>query len=47
MNDSEAFMKKYFMIGLGMVLILSLTIIAYDAWHNERGEVLQIAERME
>ena len=39
-------MKRYFMIGLGMVLILSLSLIAYGAWLNERGEV-QITERME
>ena len=30
-------MKKYFMIGLGIVLALSLTIILYGAWLNERG----------
>ena len=38
-------MKKYFMIGLGIVLALSLTIILYGAWLNERGE-FQIAKRM-
>ena len=34
-------MKKYFMIGLGIVLALSLTIILYGAWLNERGEFQQ------
>lgn len=38
-------MKKYFMIGLGIVLALSLTIILYGAWLNDRGE-FQIAKRM-
>ena len=38
-------MKKYFMIGLGVVLALSLTIILYGAWLNEVGE-FQIARRM-
>ena len=38
-------MKKYFMIGLGIVLALSLTLILYGAWLNERGE-FQIAKRM-
>lgn len=38
-------MKKYFMIGLGIVLALSLTLILYGAWLNERGE-FQIARRM-
>ncbi len=38
-------MKKYFMIGLGIVLALSLTIILYGAWLNQRGE-FQIAKRL-
>ena len=38
-------MKKYFMIGLGIVLALSLSLILYGAWLNERGE-FQIAKRM-
>lgn len=38
-------MKKYFMIGLGIVLALSLSLILYGAWLNERGE-FQIARRM-
>ena len=38
-------MKKYFMIGLGIVLALSLGIILYGAYLNERGE-FQIARRM-
>ena len=39
-------MKKYFMIGLAIVLALSLGAIFYGAWLNERGE-FQIARRME
>lgn len=38
-------MRKYFMIGLGFVLALSLTIMLYGAWLNDRGE-FQIARRM-
>ncbi len=39
-------MKKYFIIGLSIVLVLSLGAIFYGAWLNERGE-FQIARRME
>ena len=39
-------MKKYFMVGLGIVLAISLSAIFYGAWLNERGEV-QITRRME
>ena len=39
-------MKKYFMIGLALVLLLALSTIFYGAWLNERGEY-KIAERME
>ena len=38
-------MKKYFLIGLGIVLALSLSLILYGAYLNERGE-FQIAKRM-
>ena len=38
-------MKKYFLIGLGIVLALSLSLILYGAYLNERGE-FQIARRM-
>ena len=39
-------MKRYFMAGLAIVLLLSLSAIFYGAWLNERGEV-QIMRRME
>ena len=39
-------MKRYFMVGLGIVLAISLGAIFYGAWLNERGEV-QITRRME
>lgn len=39
-------MKRYFMVGLGIVLALSLGAIFYGAWLNERGEY-QITRRME
>ena len=39
-------MKRYFMIGLAIVLVVSLGAIFYGAWLNERGEN-QIAQRME
>ena len=38
-------MKKYFMIGLGVVLALSLSLILYGTYLNGRGE-FQIAKRM-
>lgn len=39
-------MKKYFFVGLGLVLALTLLVVAYGAYLNERGES-QIALRME
>ena len=39
-------MKRYFMIGLALVLLLALSAIFYGAWLNEEGEY-KIAERME
>ena len=39
-------MKKYFLAGLVIVLLLSLSVILYGAYLNERGEY-QIAQRME
>ena len=39
-------MKKYFLAGMAIVLVLSLSAIFYGAWLNERGE-FQIARRME
>lgn len=39
-------MKKYFIMGLAIILILSIGIINYGAWLNERGE-FQITRRME
>ena len=39
-------MKRYFMIGLALVLLLALSTIFYGAWLNEEGEY-KIAERME
>ena len=39
-------MKKYFMIGLALVLLMALSTIFYGAWLNEKGEY-NIAERME
>ena len=39
-------MKRYFMVGLAIVLALSLGAIFYGAWLNERGEY-QITRRME
>lgn len=39
-------MKRYFMVGLAIVLTLSLGAIFYGAWLNERGEY-QITRRME
>ncbi len=39
-------MKRYFIVGLAIVLALSLGAIFYGAWLNERGEY-QIARRME
>ena len=39
-------MKKYFGAGLVIVLLLSLSVILYGAYLNERGEY-QIAQRME
>ncbi len=39
-------MKRYFMAGLAIVLVLSLGAIFYGAWLNERGEY-QITRRME
>ncbi len=38
-------MKRYFMMGMAIVLALSLGAIFYGAWLNERGE-FQIARRM-
>ena len=34
-------MKRYFIVGLAIVLALSLGAIFYGAWLNERGEYLQ------
>ena len=39
-------MKRYFIVGLAIVLALSLGAIFYGAWLNERGEY-QITRRME
>lgn len=39
-------MRRYFMIGLALVLLLALSVIFYGIWLNEQGEY-QIAERME
>ena len=39
-------MKKYFFVGLGFVLALTLLVVAYGAYLNDRGES-QIALRME
>lgn len=39
-------MKRYYLVGLLIVLALSLGAILYGAWLNERGEV-QIMRRME
>ena len=39
-------MKRYFLIGLALVLLLALSAIFYGAWLNEQGEY-KIAERME
>ena len=39
-------MKRYFMVGLAIVLVISLSAIFYGAWLNERGEY-QITQRME
>ena len=39
-------MKRYFFIGLALILALSLGAIFYGAWLNSRGE-FQIARRME
>ena len=39
-------MRRYFMIGLAIVLVISLSAIFYGAWLNERGEY-QITRRME
>lgn len=39
-------MKRYFVAGLALVLLLALSAIFYGAWLNEQGEY-KIAERME
>ena len=39
-------MKRYFMVVLAIVLVISLSAIFYGAWLNERGEY-QITQRME
>lgn len=39
-------MKRYFLTGLALVLLLALSAIFYGAWLNEQGEY-KIAERME
>ena len=39
-------MKKYFIAGLGVVLVLSIFLIFYGAYLNEQGEI-QIARRMQ
>ena len=39
-------MKRYFMIGIAIVLALALSAVFYGTWLNERGETV-ITERME